>query len=217
MREVRVAFIDDLSPYSKCLYSKLIAQHKSKFQFVFYAPNGVVGKLSGHGDLPNMKRVWSSHLYPFQITREVAKDKPDIVHLQFELNTFGSHYTSLLVLPLLIFLRVLRRKVVLTIHTVIPKAYITREFTTALIPSIFRILRMPPMVYKIILEILYSFSSRFSEELILHTTAQKELLIHDYGVIASKIHIISQGVDYEKPDPNPEKVQFWKNTIKKRK
>lgn len=208
MREATIVYVDDVSPYSRSLYSNMVAQKKS--HFIFYAPKGVVGKLSSKFILPNMKRVWASHFYPLQIVREIAKDKPDVVHIQFELNTFGSHYTSLLIVPLLVMLRALHRRVSVTIHTVIPRNCFTSEFTDSVIPSKFRALHIPASLYEIILGIIYSFLGWLSEALIVHTATQKKYLVHDYHLLDRKIFVIPQGVDYTTPLPNREKKQFWK-------
>jgi glycosyltransferase involved in cell wall biosynthesis len=211
MQEATVVYVDDMSPYSKSLYSNMVAQNK--FHFIYYAPKSVFGKLTSKSVLPNMKRIWTSHLYPYQIAREIAKDKPDIVHIQFELNTFGSHYTSLLMFPLLTLLRALRRKVVVTVHTIIPRRRFTTEFTDSIIPSMFRAWHIPAVFYKSILDILYSFIGWFSESLIVHTNTQKRCLVNDYGILGKKIVVIPQGVDYSPPSPNFEKVQFWRKKI----
>lgn len=208
MRKASIVFVDDVSPYSMKLYSKIVIHSKS--QFIFYAPKGTFGKISSKDNVRNMKHVWSSHLYPFQITREIAKDKPDIIHIQFELNTFGSHYTSLLIFPLLFLLRALRRKVAVTVHTVIPRYCFTRKFTDFVIPSMFRIWHIPAFFYETVLGIMYLFIGRFSEGLIVHTDTQKKYLVHDYHICDKKIFVIPQGVDYTAPFPDNEKVQFWK-------
>ena len=211
MKEATIVYVDDVSPYSRSLYSNMVAQ--KKFHFIFYAPKGVFGKLTSRFVLPNMKRVWTSHFYPYQIAREVAKDKPDIVHIQFELNTFGSYYTSLLVFPLLILLRALRIKVVLTVHTVIPIRCFTKEFTGSIVPPMFRVWHMPAVFYESILTILYSFVSQFSELLVVHTDTQKGYLVSDYRILDEKIAVIPQGVDYATPFIRYEKVQFWRKKI----
>jgi glycosyltransferase involved in cell wall biosynthesis len=208
MSKATIVFVDDLSPYSKNLYSKIIT--KSKSRFVFYAPKTTFGKLSSNGKVQNMKHVWSSHLYPFQIAHEIAKDKPDIVHVQFELNTFGSHYTALLIFPLLLLLRGLRTKVVVTVHTVIPRNCFTRQFTDFIIPPTFRTWHIPVLFYEIGLSTMYSFIGRFSEKLIVHTATQKKHLVHDYHIRGSRIFVIPQGVDYATPLVDGEKVQFWR-------
>lgn len=208
MHKFKIVYIDDLSPYSRNLYSKLFAHRK--YSFVFYAPKSIFGKIFYESTLPNMKRVWSSHLYPFQIVRETAKDKPDLVHIQFELNTFGSFHTAILVFPLLLLLKVLRRKVAITIHTVIPRFCLTSKFTQVLIPSMFRTWHVPISLYETVLSFVYSMLDRFSEGLIVHTDTQKRYLTQDYNVNSRKIFVIPQGVDYTAPVIDREKVRYWR-------
>jgi len=76
-----------------------------------------------------VKDVWSeSILYPFQIFRQVLKDRPDIVHVQHEFNMFGRKTTAL-IFPLLVFLlRLSKTKTVVTLHAVVTPEEVDAEF-----------------------------------------------------------------------------------------
>jgi glycosyltransferase involved in cell wall biosynthesis len=216
MRKANIAYIDDTSPYSRNLYSKIIAQNK--FHLAYYAPKGVIGKIgsgktSSDCDLPNLECFWTSHFYPLQIARRIAKDKPDLVHIQFELNTFGTHYTSLFIIPLMALLRALQRKVLVTIHTVIPRYCFTSEFANSLVPSTFTMLHLPALFYEISLSTIYTFVGYFSTAIIVHTNTQKKHLVSDYHLNYNDIFVIPQGVDYRPPTINSAKVKFWKKKL----
>lgn len=211
MGRILIAFIDDTSPYSENLYSKIISD--SRLHFVYYAPKGSTGKIGSHHKLPNMERVWTSNFYPLQIASEIAKDKPDLVHIQFELNTFGPFYNSVLILPLLVLLKIMRRKVLLTVHTIMPRHCFTGAFTESMIPSMFKVLHIPAIFYEIFLSVIFSFVGWFSDALIVHTTSQKRYLVTDYHINERDIFVIPQGVDYTAPAIDYGKVQLWKKKL----
>lgn len=219
MGEILISYIDDVSPYSENLYSKIISD--CKLRFVYYAPKGLTGKIgaSEHSSrgLPNMEYIWTPHFYPLQIACEVAKDKPSLVHIQYELNTFGPFYTSVLILPLLVFLKLMLRKILLTVHTVVPRHCFTEVFTKSMIPSSFKVLHIPALFYEVFLSIVYSFVGWFSDALIVHTNAQKQYLISHYHVKERNISVIPQGVDYTAPVIDYLKMQFWKYKLNEKK
>ena len=80
-------------------------------------------------NLKNIKLVWSKSLaYPFQVLKQVLKDKPQIVHIQHEINMFGDWPTAL-IFPLLPFLlKMTRVKVVVTIHAIVSQKQIDIKF-----------------------------------------------------------------------------------------
>ncbi len=216
MGEICISFVDDASPYSQNLYSKIISDRK--LHLVYYAPKGPTGKtVRCNSNLPNMRHIWTSHFYPLQIAGKIAEDKPDLVHIQFELNTFGPFYTSVLILPLLALLKLMRRKTLTTVHTAIPRICFAPVFTESIIPPTFRVLHMPAVLYEVCLSMVYSFVGWFSDALIVHTTVQKKYLISDYHVNERSIFVIPQGVDYATPVIDYGKVQLWKKKFNEKK
>ena len=66
--------------------------------------------------------------YIFEILRQLRKDRPDIVHLQHEINMYGGVMTALLFPWLLLLLKIHRYKVVVTIHAAVNRDLIDKKF-----------------------------------------------------------------------------------------
>jgi glycosyltransferase involved in cell wall biosynthesis len=70
-----------------------------------------------------IKKVWSSYLYFFDISRHILRDRPKVINLQFEFAMFGHVINSIFTIPLLYLLRhLLKVKIVTTLHMVFPRS-----------------------------------------------------------------------------------------------
>lgn len=189
-----IAIVDDISLYSK----KLIEGFRQKGAgCVLYGPRHSIGSKSPsvmEPPGPNTIRVWSQNRFPFQIFKEVAKDRPRLVHFQFEffgIHSYGPLYTSLWLPMALLFLRCLSVKTVVTLHMVLP-----RDKRLALIrdtsPSTVKI---PTQSVAAFLIFWYRTVSFLSHSLIVHADVFRYRLEEHYKVRASKIVVIPHGVD----------------------
>jgi hypothetical protein len=75
-------------------------------------------------------KAWTrnSIKYPVSISREVAKLKANLVHIQHEYALYGSPFYSGLFPILLLILKLMRKKVIVTMHTVILRSSLNSEF-----------------------------------------------------------------------------------------
>ncbi len=98
--DLRIAMVDDVSLYSKRLLGGF--KHLG-IESVLYGP--ITSPSSKpHAIMENMGpegvRVWSQYLFPLQILRRAMKDRPRVVHVQFEFygihsyGLFSSYHTS---------------------------------------------------------------------------------------------------------------------------
>jgi len=74
---------------------------------------------------PEAVRVWSQNMFPFQVLKRAVRDKPDLVHVQFEfygIHSYGPIYASIGLPILLILLRVARLRTLVTLHSVLPSS-----------------------------------------------------------------------------------------------
>ncbi len=135
-----------------------------------------------------IKTVWSKSVrYVFQIVRELRIDKPDVVHLQQELNMYGG-LTTVILFPVLLFLiRVLGFKVVTTVHAVVYKSQINDSFVHLFHrdPKFLK-----PFYLKLFFYFLYKTISLFSNQIIVHTNLTRNILVSDYGVNALMVKVI---------------------------
>lgn len=137
-----------------------------------------------------IKRVWSKSLkFVSEIIREVDKDKPDIIHIQHEINMFGSLATAL-VFPWLIFLlRMKRYKIVVTVHAAVYKKQIDKNFI-----KLFHKEGVRPVFLRMFFSFLYKFISMFSNAIIVHTNLTKKILTTDYGVSKKKVNVVPAAI-----------------------
>ncbi|MFY3742031.1 MAG: glycosyltransferase involved in cell wall biosynthesis [Candidatus Nitrosomirales archaeon] len=158
-------------------------------KLLYYVPKrcAVQGQ-PGHTEL---KKIWSPYLYPLQLLRQLIKDRPEIVHIQYEFNTFGSLYSSFLVLPLLIFVKALGIKSVVTLHGPVFKLDSSRETMRYLLPprSI-----VPASLVVFYMITMYRLISNLSEKIITHSNFFKRVMIHEYKIDESKVAVIPHGI-----------------------
>ena len=146
--------------------------------------------------LKEIKLVWSPNpLYLFQIIRQVVNDKPDIVHIQHEVNMFGGPSTAILFPIVMVFLKMIRVKTIVTIHAVIAREQIDTELVkTFSWPQS----RLFVILAKCALSFIFGMTSRLASGIIVHSQHLRSILISDYSAKESKIFVVPHGV----PDKN---------------
>jgi len=146
----------------------------------------------GLNDPPYVLRVWrrNSLFYPFTIFWHVIRRRVDVVHIQHEYLLYGDPYHSGLfpILPLL--LRLLDKKVVITMHSVVPRKSLTPDFFEKY--GIGRRFSTLKKLCTIAVTKMIGFSA---SALIVHNKISKETLIRDYRFKPEKIHVIPHGVE----------------------
>jgi hypothetical protein len=66
-------------------------------------------------------------------------DRPDIIHIQYEFTTFGPLWANITFPLLLVFAKLARVKIVVTVHSVIPKKSLIKNSVQQLIPQLSKI------------------------------------------------------------------------------
>jgi len=147
---------------------------------------------------PNISvmKAWTQNSvkYPFSISKKVAKLKVNIVHIQHEYALYGSPFCSGLFPILVLILKLMRKKVIVTMHSVILRSSLNSEFFLkygagkglAAFKKLFVI-----SVTKLI--------GYLSDNIIVHQEIAKRELSFQYGINSSKLHVIPHGVEsYDK-------------------
>lgn len=138
-------------------------------------------------DCGEVRPVWNKGLGAYaQMTKHLVKDKPDIIHIQQELNMYGGMVVSVLFPAFLLFLKLFKAKKVVTVHAVVEKKLINREFVKFFKGDDSKI---PPIALKMFFQYLYWFIVLFSDSVIVHTELLKKHLTQ-YHVKAEKINVI---------------------------
>jgi glycosyltransferase involved in cell wall biosynthesis len=187
---IKVAFVSRLYPsthYSLYLGRGLAGIKDRKLDLVFYRSKSERARIERLG----VKDIWSeSILYPFQIFREVLKDRPDVVHVQHEFNMFGPIGTALIFPVLLFLLRLSGTKTVVTLHAVVTPAEVDAEFAQkfAFPKSLWPLLRL-------VITAIYLSTLSLSLRVIVHANVLKHELERAYSANARRIWHIPIGVE----------------------
>jgi glycosyltransferase involved in cell wall biosynthesis len=185
----KIVFIDKHTLYSYNLYKGFCELIKPPI-IIFYGPKHI-----GPFRYPfrYIKNVWSSYLYPFQIVRHIITDRPDIVHIQYEINTFGPISSTVLLFPiLLLLLKIIKTRVIVTLHGILTFDKYTKE---KILPSMFKII--PEFAFRIFSRIFYKVIEILSDGIIIHATIFQKMLMEYYGLSKRKLHVIPHGIDID--------------------
>ena len=151
--------------------------------------------------LKNIKLVWNKNIfYPFQILIQALKDKPGVLHIQHEINMFGGPVTAIVFPILLVLLKLFRFKIIVTIHAVVARKDVSKEFLETFFGSGREIL---VFFVRVFFYILYKSTGIFADKILVHANVLKYILVNDYKIRKDKIIVICHGV--------PEKIEFNKN------
>ncbi|WP_456325923.1 glycosyltransferase [Desulfonauticus submarinus] len=137
------------------------------------------------------KRVipcWNKNLlFPFQILISTLKANVKVIHFQFEVHLFGSKL-NLFTFPFLVFfLRLLKRKVIVTLHGVIPLTHFNKNFLKENGYS------GNAKIVKVGLILIYYLICKFSSKIIVHDKKLKKYL-KDYKINLNKVEVIPHGI-----------------------
>ena len=145
-------------------------------------------------------RVYTRNpLYVFQVFKELRRINPDVTHIQHEYFLYGGLITAVL-FPLLVALsKLVSKKVIVTIHGVIPlKLLEDQEFRME------NGIHGPASILKLGLLLVTKLIVLFSNKVVVHEQFLKEYLVNDYKEKPDKIIVIPHGVEDLKPLPKDE-------------
>jgi glycosyltransferase involved in cell wall biosynthesis len=145
-------------------------------------------------DCPNINatKVWTrnSIKYPFSISKRIAKLKVNLVHIQHEYALYGSPFYGGLFPILLLILKLMRKKVIVTMHSVVLRSSLNSEFFGRYNAG------KSLATFKKILVIGVTKSIGYlSGNIIVHQEIAKGELSTQYGVTSSKIRVIPHGIE----------------------
>ena len=208
---LEIAFVTTLQPethYSRYLLNELV---KVNPNLEIWADRDKKNK-----NLPYkyLNLCWSKGpFYPFQLFWQALKSSAKIIHVQHEINMFGGKLSAL-IFPLLLFvLKVLGKKIVITVHAVVPQEEINQDFLAA-----FKFPRGYIFCLSVKFFFFFLFKSIlfFADRIIVHSNYLKDVLVKDYSGQKSKINVIPIGV----PAPKSNKYTLnapWAKKLKNKK
>ncbi|MEM3688053.1 glycosyltransferase family 4 protein [Saccharolobus sp.] len=175
-------------PLSKKFYSFQLAEGLRNLgvQVLLYGPKwGGLQTLKEEGKI---LKVWSPLTYIIDIPRRAIRDRVNVIHIQFEVPTF--HLIGSLLLPLLLLiLKIVKKKIVITIHgPIFPREnalkYLKVAFPSLPFSGLARILTLG----------LYLLMDRLSDGVIVHAKIFKKWLT-EFGL--KKVYVIYHGIENE--------------------
>ncbi len=191
---MRVVMVDDTSLYTNRLLDGL---RENGVDCIHYAPASPPrGKLRQIMEQvgPYGVRVWNQFLFPFQILKRTTKDKPNIVHLQFEFYgtySYGPLYSAFGVSFCLFLLRIFGFKTIVTVHAVLRRGASLRIIRDTSPSS----KQVPAILLDAFLILTYRIISNFSSMVIVHAEVFKNRLVQQYGLKPSKVMVVPHGVE----------------------
>jgi glycosyltransferase involved in cell wall biosynthesis len=187
---IRIAIVDRFpfaSWYSWSLAKELAKLLGEKDLLFLYGPRGRAYRTEGN---IIYRAIWSPYLYPFQIALQATKDRVKIIHVQFEFVTFGPLYVSPFIILVLLILRFLKIKTVVTLHGPIFLRNIEKEVISRLMPSSTRV---PKILLSSYIWLIYRLISKLSSAVIVHANVFKRWLaehgIHNCFVIPHGVQV----------------------------
>jgi glycosyltransferase involved in cell wall biosynthesis len=203
---MKIVFISTMLPsghYSQILTRRL---HEEKdVDLIVYAdkePKNLDIK-----DCGRIKAVWDKNpKFVTQIIREIDNDQPDLVHLQHELGMYGGFATALIFPLLVLLLKIKKYPVVVTIHAVVPKNQIDRDFI-----ALFNVKRIiaKPAIFKLVFGYIYSLISKLADVSVVHTNMLKRDITMNYGANRKKIKVVETAIPECKITPRRKKDYFF--------
>ncbi|MBS7634145.1 glycosyltransferase [Candidatus Bathyarchaeota archaeon] len=131
-------------------------------------------------------RCWrrGSVTYPFKIFRRILMEKPDIIHLQHGWLLYGDKFSSLLLPLLLILLRLTKRPLIVTMHTIIGEKPRLHENGVA------------NFIARMLITFLMGSIVKLSSKIVVHNNLMKTALENLYSLRKDnwKIFVIPHGV-----------------------
>ncbi len=131
----------------------------------------------------------SSSTLPFSVVHETLTESPEIVHVQHEIFLYGPWFSNFSIIVAIIALKVLRRKVVVTLHHVLAP-YQIREAQT-----LFNV-EVPYPVIRLGLSLFY-LTIRIADGIVVASPTFKALLVRWYKFNPDNIHVINHAVDLD--------------------
>lgn len=160
---------------------------KPSFPFVIIVNDSANSEINIRG-LKILRNWTRGPKYFFQVLSAIIREKPSVVHFQHEFFLYGGLFSALLFPLLLLLTRILGKKVIVTVHGVVPSACTTTNFAKSFfVTTNFLILKLGLSALTIII-------GKFVNIIIVHNNFAKKTLFQDYAIPLKKIQVIPHGV-----------------------
>lgn len=132
--------------------------------------------------------------YILSIMRESITSGANVVHVQFSYFMFGHEFFTGLFPLLAAGLKLLGKKIVITLHDVVPRLNVTTDFLKRFTyPRFLKFKRAAFICFTKLICLMV-------DKVVVHSEVARRVLIQDYGVPKRKLIVIPHGID-QKPSP----------------
>lgn len=202
---IKIFYIDRFVRYSaKILNSIEQINQNDEFKMLFLGPDDKNSHWLSTQIIPNSQKVWTRGQYVRKLYRFTKLHKPDIVHISFELRTFGNLLSAIRFPVLLFLLKLTRTKVIITLHNILAFKSNNEWKTIEDIP-----IKIPSFFVRVFSKWFIKIICSLCDKIIVTTNAGKQGLEEFYGINKEKILVIREGFDdFVGPINNQKKQKF---------
>ena len=190
----KVAIVSTIQPethYTRYLYKELRNINENIYLLIDDIPENDEFIEAQKGK--NIIKLWKANLsLPFVINRFVELNNISIVHLQHEFNMYGGIKGIPVFLFTIIFLKIVRKNIVVTTHAVVDYRTIDNDFLETFVLGKFKRIKD---IAKIAFYLFYKVVGLIADKVIVHSNFTKQIYIDSYKVKESKCFVIPIGVN----------------------
>ena len=205
----KIFFVDGLITRSAAQVFKYLSDiisDSEDYETFFLCPADTKVKWPYANQPENIKKIWSDGHYVRKLRKFFKANNPSIIHIFFELRTFGS-LKSAIKFPFLLFFLRKEAKIVLTVYN----PFMTRKETGwSLVEDI--PLKFPRFAMKILVKLFVKAICNYSHKIVVQNNVIKLCLVEFFGIRRDKIHVIKNAVLLDKqPLDQKKKEEFLKS------
>ena len=192
----KIFFIDGLINISAAqtfLFLQKIISDKKDFELFFISSKNDEAKWPYTQKPHNLIRIWDSVSYVRNLFSFLKNNKPSVIHFFFELRTFGTLKSAIKFPFLLILLKTINTKIILTMYN--PFIF-RKENSWQVIDNI--PFNIPTFIMKVLIHLYVKSICGSSHKIIVENNIVKSGLVEYFDITSDKIIVINHAVPQDK-------------------
>ena len=192
----KIFFIDGLINISAAqtfLFLQKIISDKKDFELFFISSKNDEAKWPYTQKPHNLIRIWDSVSYVRNLFSFLKNNKPSVIHFFFELRTFGTLKSAIKFPFLLILLKIINTKIILTMYN--PFIF-RKENSWQIIDNV--PFNIPTFIMKVLIHLYVKSICGSSHKIIVENNIVKSGLVEYFDITSDKITVINNAVPQDK-------------------